>query len=82
MSLLSRGSSVRTRSATGRLPMWRSLGKRGVRNYQPVVTNMYEGPFREFRQPLETHWHAYLDGKVSREAAIRQILIETTPAKK
>jgi len=43
---------------------------------------MYEGPFRGFRQPLETHWQAYLDDKISREAAIRQILIETTPAKK
>jgi len=60
----------------------RSLAKRGVSDYQPVITNMYEGPFRGFRQPLETHWQAYLDGKVSREAAIRQILIETTPAKK
>ena len=43
---------------------------------------MYEGPFRGFRKPLETHWQAYLDGKVSREAAIRQILIETAPPKK
>ena len=42
---------------------------------------MYKIGFREFQQPLETHWQAYLDGKVSREEAIRQILIETTPAK-
>lgn len=60
----------------------RSLAKRGVRDYQPFITNMYERGFRGFRQPLETHWQAYLDGKVSREVAIRQILIETTPAKK
>jgi hypothetical protein len=43
---------------------------------------MYERGFQGFKQPLETHWEAYLDGKVSREAAIRQILIETTPANK
>jgi hypothetical protein len=42
--------------------------------YFRMVTSYWE-------QPLETHWQAYLDGKVSREAAIRQILIETTPAK-
>ena len=60
----------------------RALAKRGVRDYQPVITNMYEGPFSGFRQPLETHWQAYLDGKVSREVVIRQILIETKPAKK
>jgi hypothetical protein len=43
---------------------------------------MYDRGFRGFKQPLETHWQAYLDGKVTREAAIRQILIETAPPKK
>ena len=60
----------------------RALATRGVSDYQPYIVGMYERVFRELRQPLETHWQAYLDGKVSREAAIRQILIETTPAKK
>jgi hypothetical protein len=60
----------------------RALARRGVTGYKPFIANMYEGPFRGFRQPLETHWQEYLDGKVSREAAIRQILIETTPAKR
>jgi hypothetical protein len=60
----------------------RALARRGVGNYQPIIVNMYEGPFRGFRKPLETQWQAYLDGKVSREAAIRQILIETAPPKK
>jgi hypothetical protein len=60
----------------------RSLAKRGVSNYQPVILGMYERGYRGFRQSLETHWQAYLDGKVSREAAIRQILTETAPAKK
>src|ERR1044071_7126126 len=60
----------------------RALAKRGVRNYQPVILGMYERGYRGYRQSLETHWQAYLDGKVSREAAIRQILIETAPPKK
>jgi hypothetical protein len=53
-----------------------------VRNYQPAILGMYERGYRGYRQSLETHWQAYLDGKVSREAAIRQILIETAPPKK
>ena len=60
----------------------RALARRGVSDYRPYILDMYEGPFRGFRQSLETHWQAYLDGKVSREAALRQILIETAPAKK
>lgn len=60
----------------------RFLAVRGVRDYRPVVLDMYERGFRGFRQALETHWQSYLDGKVTREAAIRQILIETTAAKK
>jgi hypothetical protein len=60
----------------------RALAKRGVSDYQPYIAGMYERGFGGFRQPLETHWQAYLDGRVSREVAIRQILIETTPAKK
>jgi hypothetical protein len=60
----------------------RVLAKRGVSNYQPAILGMYERGFRGYRQSLETHWQAYLDGKTSREAAIRQILIDTAPPKK
>jgi hypothetical protein len=60
----------------------RALAKRGVPDYQPLMVDMYERGFRGFRQALETHWQAYLDGKVSREAAIRQILMETASAKR
>jgi hypothetical protein len=60
----------------------RALARRGVSDYRPFILDMYDGPFRGLRPSLETHWQAYLDGKVSREAALRQILIETTPAKK
>ena len=60
----------------------RALATRGVRNYQPVILGMYERGFRGYRKSLETHWQAYLDGKVSRDVAIRQILLETAPPKK
>jgi hypothetical protein len=61
----------------------RALARRGVSNYRPVILDMYEHGFRGFRRSLETHWQDYLDGKVSREAAIRQILVETAaPPKK
>jgi hypothetical protein len=59
----------------------RWLVSHGVSDYRPYILGMYERGFRGFRQPLETHWQAYLDGKTSREAAVRQILIETTPAR-
>jgi hypothetical protein len=55
----------------------RALAARGV-PYKPFILGMYERGFGSFRQPLETHWQAYLDGKVTRDEAIRQILIETT----
>jgi len=60
----------------------RALASRGVPDYRPVILGMYERGFRDFRQALETHWQAYLDGKVTRDAAIRKILIETAPPRK
>lgn len=60
----------------------RALEKRGVSDYHPIILEMYDRGFGGFKQPLETHWQDFLDGKVSREAAIRQIVIETTQAKK
>jgi hypothetical protein len=60
----------------------RALARRGVGGYRPIILDMYERGFRDYRRSLETHWQAYLDGKVSREAALRQILVETAPAKK
>ena len=60
----------------------RALAKRGVSNYQPVILDMYQRGFSGYRKALETHWQAFLDGKISREASIRQILIETAPPKK
>lgn len=57
----------------------RALAKRGVSDYRPYILGMYGRGFGGFRQSLETHWQAYLDGKLTRDAAVRQILIETTP---
>ena len=55
----------------------RALAQRGVTDYRPVISEMYGGPFRGFQTPLETHWQAFLDGKMTRDDALRQILIET-----
>lgn len=57
----------------------RALDRRGIHDYKPIVLQMYDRGFRGFRQSLETHWQAYLDGKESREAAIRAIVVETAP---
>ncbi len=57
-----------------------ALARRGV-EYRPVVLDMYERGFRGYRKALETHWQAYLDGKVSRDEAVRQVLRATAPAR-
>jgi hypothetical protein len=58
----------------------RWLAFHGVHDYRPFILGMYDRGFRGFRKALETHWQDYLDGKIPREAAIRQVLTETTPA--
>lgn len=55
----------------------RALARRGVRDYKPIITFMYAGPFRGMQPSLEKHWQAFLDGKESREEAIREIVRET-----
>lgn len=55
----------------------RALAARGVGDYRPIVLGMYERGFAPYRSALETHWQAYLDGKIPRESAIRQVLSET-----
>lgn len=59
-----------------------ALVRRGVRDFKPLITLMYDRQFRGMQTSLETHWQAYLDGKMSREAAIRQIIVETAPPPK
>jgi hypothetical protein len=60
----------------------RALVRRGINDYKPIITLMYAGPFRGFKQPLELHWQAYLDGKVSREEAIQKLVMECAPPPK
>ncbi|MEO8216349.1 MAG: hypothetical protein ABI718_04635 [Acidobacteriota bacterium] len=55
----------------------RALAERGVTDYAPTITLMYKGVYPGFQKPLETHWQAFLDGSVSRDAAIREIVKET-----
>src|SRR5919205_140191 len=52
----------------------RALARRGV-EYEPYILGMYERGFQGFRHALETHWQAYLDGKLSRDEAVKQILV-------
>ena len=60
----------------------RALAARGVSDYQRVIdAGMYERGFQGFKQPLETHWQAFLDGRISREAALREILKATAATK-
>ncbi len=44
----------------------------------PFILEMYKRTFQELREPLATHWQAYLDGKLSREEAIRRLVEATT----
>ncbi len=60
----------------------RALARRGVTNYKPVILGMYDRGFRNFRQSLEIRWQAYLDGKISRQEALRRIVTETGQARK
>ena len=59
-----------------------ALERRGVHDYKPIITLMYDRQFHGMKEALETHWQAVLDGKMSRQAAIRQIVIETAPPPK
>ncbi len=57
----------------------RALVKRGVLNYTRMIdTGMYERGFQGFKEPLEKYWQGYLDGKSTREAAIKEILLATS----
>src|SRR5262245_39930891 len=60
----------------------RALAARGVGDYRPVMLGMYERGFQPYRHALETAWQAFLDDRSTREAALRQILAETTAGKK
>ena len=60
----------------------RALAARGVPDYHMIVKDMYARGFRGYQQALESHWQGYLDGKLSREDAIRRIVNDTAAPKK
>jgi len=60
----------------------RALAKRGVTTtFTPSMIGMYTHGFKDFRHALETHWQGYLDGKITKEAALRAILTELVQRK-
>jgi hypothetical protein len=54
-----------------------ALAARGIA-YQPYLysTGLFDRAWPQFKTPLETHWRAYIDGAVSRDAAIKAIVAE------
>jgi hypothetical protein len=53
-----------------------ALAAGGVRDYQMYMEKqkMFDGPYRGWREPIVTHWTAFLAGKISRDEAIELIL--------
>jgi hypothetical protein len=57
----------------------RALAARGVPSYTPVIQiGMFDRQFKGFREAFDTHWRAWLDGKTTREEAMRQIVLATS----
>jgi hypothetical protein len=52
----------------------RALAARGVADYHMIVKDMYARGFKGYQQALESHWQAFLDGKLTREEAIKRIV--------
>ena len=57
-----------------------ALAKRGV-EYTPFIADMYTRGFGRYREALESHWQAYMDGRMSRDEALRKIIVQTAPKK-
>ena len=55
----------------------RAYARRGI-VYTPVIAGRYDGPFEGMQAALETHWQAYLEGKVSRSEAMERVLVESS----
>ena len=57
----------------------RALQARGVRDYTPVIQiGMFDRQFKGFREAFDAHWRAWLDGRTTREEAMRQIVLATS----
>jgi hypothetical protein len=57
----------------------RALRARGVPDYVPFAyrNQMYDRAFRGLQRPLETHWQQYLNGAMTREVAITNVVQAT-----
>jgi hypothetical protein len=54
----------------------RTLAARGVAEYRMAIEGrLFNGPFKGLQEPFETHWRAWLDGTLTRDEAIRRILL-------
>lgn len=55
--------------------MRQSLNARGV-TYEPYAykTGLFDRAWPQFRAPIERHWRAYIDGRVGRDEAIKEIV--------
>ncbi|HET8947982.1 MAG TPA: hypothetical protein VFQ07_13465 [Candidatus Polarisedimenticolia bacterium] len=57
----------------------RVLAERGVTTYTPVIQiGMFDRQFKGFREAFDQHWRAWLDGKTTREEAMRAIVQATS----
>jgi len=52
-----------------------ALASRGIA-YEPYLykTGLFDRAWPQFKTPIETHWKAYVNGEVSRDAAIKNIV--------
>jgi hypothetical protein len=52
-----------------------SLASRNIA-YEPYLykTGLFDRAWPQFRQPIETHWTAYVNGEISRDEAIKKIV--------
>ena len=57
----------------------RVLRERGITDYVPFLykQSMFDRGFQAFKEPLETFWQSYLDGRMERGAAITAIVKAT-----
>ncbi|HEY6363094.1 MAG TPA: hypothetical protein VIX63_18445 [Vicinamibacterales bacterium] len=53
----------------------RALAGRGI-TYEPYLykTGLFDRAWPQFKPPIETHWRAFVNGEMSREDAIRQVV--------
>jgi hypothetical protein len=56
------------------------LRETGVSDYRPYMYGrLFDQVWPQYRAPLERHWEAYMNGRITAAAAIRQIVREMQP---